>query len=63
MSYAYDAAGRRVATPFREPLAAGPAEITWDGRDARGHGVPSGLLFVRVDTAGASGAAPAIVLH
>ncbi len=39
----YDLAGRRVATLHRGALPAGPHHVTWDGRDAAGQPVPSGL--------------------
>ena len=43
-----DARGRRVRTLVDGDLAAGTHEITWDGRDATGSGVGSGVYFVRL---------------
>jgi endonuclease I len=41
----YDVAGRRVRVLTDEPYRAGEHEITWDGLDARGHEVASGVYF------------------
>ncbi len=43
----HDVAGRELATLWDGPLAAGAQEFTWDARDERGAGVPSGLYLVR----------------
>jgi hypothetical protein len=29
-------------------VAAGPTSVVWDGRDARGAAIPSGVYFARV---------------
>ncbi len=46
----YDVAGRRVATLIDEPIAEGYHETTWDGRDAAGARVQSGIYFIRLAT-------------
>jgi hypothetical protein len=46
----YDSAGNLVATLKQEVLAAGSHEVSWDGRDASGQPVPSGLYFYRLVT-------------
>ena len=48
----FDASGRLVRRLDRL-MPAGQHEIAWDGRDERGHLVPSGLLFYEVTAAGA----------
>jgi hypothetical protein len=48
----FDVAGRRVATPVAdELLPAGAHVVAWDGRDASGRRVASGVYFLRL-TAG-----------
>lgn len=59
----YDAAGRTIAAPWRQALPVGTAEVRWDGHDLRGRAVPSGVLFVRVETPSGAGAIPAVLLH
>jgi hypothetical protein len=45
----FDAAGRRVRTLLAEARAEARANVlTWDGRDARGRDVPSGLYWVKL---------------
>jgi hypothetical protein len=46
----YDAAGRQVASLLHADLPAGRRSVTWDGRDASGHTVASGLYFARLVT-------------
>jgi glucose/arabinose dehydrogenase len=46
----YDARGRRVAHLAGPRALSGPTTMTWDGRDAAGARVPSGLYFVRART-------------
>jgi photosystem II stability/assembly factor-like uncharacterized protein len=48
----YDAAGRRVATLHRGPLAAGSHAFAWDGTDARGRRASAGVYFVRASAGG-----------
>ena len=43
----YDLRGRLVRTLVRGPLAPGPQEVPWDGRDEGGRSVPSGQYFAR----------------
>ncbi|MEW5701163.1 MAG: M6 family metalloprotease domain-containing protein [Candidatus Zixiibacteriota bacterium] len=43
----YDILGRHVATLFSGSLAPGMHEVTWDGSDAAGHAVASGIYFAR----------------
>ncbi|MBN2172390.1 MAG: T9SS type A sorting domain-containing protein [Candidatus Krumholzibacteriota bacterium] len=45
-----DVTGRRVATLFDGPLAAGVHERRWDGRDDAGNPVASGVYLVRLET-------------
>jgi len=42
-----DVRGRVVRTLHHGPLAPGPREILWDGRDDRGRPVPAGIYFCR----------------
>lgn len=44
----HDAAGRRVATLFDAPATAGSTWITWDGTNAGGARVSSGVYFCRL---------------
>jgi subtilisin family serine protease len=46
----FDASGRRVRGVLDEDRAAGVQRVTWDGRDALGARVPSGVYFTRVRT-------------
>jgi hypothetical protein len=48
----YDLAGRRMRELAAGRLAAGSHTARWDGRDASGAAVGSGLYFVRLDAAG-----------
>jgi hypothetical protein len=50
----YDVGGRRVRTLVEAGLGAGPHEAIWDGRDAAGHAVASGLYWARLESAGQS---------
>jgi hypothetical protein len=49
----FDARGRRVRSILAGPQPAGPAAITFDGRDRAGHPLPSGLYGFRVTVPGA----------
>jgi len=50
----YDVAGRLVKTLVDSRLEAGPGEVQWDGRNADGRTVASGVYFVRVEAGGDS---------
>ncbi|HEX5130915.1 MAG TPA: T9SS type A sorting domain-containing protein [Candidatus Krumholzibacteria bacterium] len=45
----YDVSGRLVVRLVNENVTAGSYVATWDGRDARGASVASGIYFVRLD--------------
>lgn len=45
----YDALGRRVRVLYAGTRAAGQHEVRWDGRDAAGRSLPSGLYLYRLD--------------
>jgi hypothetical protein len=47
----FDLAGRRVRTLVNEPLQAGLAARSWDGRNDSGTEVSSGVYFVQMKTA------------
>ncbi len=47
-------AGERVATLLDGVVGAGPREVVWDGRDARGRDVASGVYLYRLDADGRS---------
>jgi hypothetical protein len=46
----FDAAGRLLTTLADQTLPAGPHRLTWDGVDARGQAVGSGVYFYRLRT-------------
>jgi hypothetical protein len=48
----FDASGRRIRTLADENLAAGSYTRAWDGRDATGRPVPSGVYYCRLSTDG-----------
>ncbi len=48
----FDVAGRRVASRDLPRMAAGWQHVTFDGRDARGHALASGVYFGRITAAG-----------
>ncbi|HEX6790031.1 MAG TPA: CehA/McbA family metallohydrolase [Candidatus Krumholzibacteria bacterium] len=58
----YDAAGRVVRRLFDGTLPEGGHELEWDGRDAHGSQVASGVYFVKVSPRGAIPAARKLVL-
>ncbi|MCK4680817.1 T9SS type A sorting domain-containing protein, partial [bacterium] len=57
----YDVAGRLIRTLPESSGFAGPNLRTWDGTDADGNDMPSGVYFVRV-TAGGESATGKVVL-
>jgi hypothetical protein len=48
----YSTTGRRVRTLVDERQAAGFRTVRWDGRDARGREVASGIYFYRFEAGG-----------
>lgn len=44
----YDLRGRKVVTLASGPYAAGPHEVTWQGRDDEGHSAASGLYLAKL---------------
>ena len=46
----YDLTGRRVATLAESIFAAGSHDLTWQGRDALGNDLPSGIYLVHLRT-------------
>jgi hypothetical protein len=60
----YDAAGRRVARLLEgEPVTSGPHSVEWNGTDDVGHGVASGVYFVKLTQAGVSAEVRAVLLR
>lgn len=58
----HDARGRRVRTLVDAPLAAGDHSVEWDGRDAAGRSVASGVYLARIATTAAGDATARLVL-
>lgn len=58
---AYDVRGRLVRTIFEGFVAAGAREVSWDGRDDSGLGLPSGTYFLRL-SAGADSQSKIVTL-
>jgi flagellar hook assembly protein FlgD len=50
----YDVMGRRVRSLVDREMAAGPTEVTWDGRDQSGVTVGTGMYFARMLAGGTS---------
>ena len=48
----HDVRGHKVAELLRQNLAAGHHQLTWNGRDATGRSVASGLYFARLQAGG-----------
>lgn len=48
----HDLRGRRVVTLLDGPLAAGKHQVSWDGRDANGRNVTSGVYVARLQSGG-----------
>ena len=46
----YDVAGREVAVLLDESREPGRHATSWDGRGSHGHGMPSGVYFLRLET-------------
>jgi WD40 repeat protein len=58
----YDVTGRRVATLFRGPLAAGSREFTWNGAVSGGDRARNGVYLYRAVTPGASASLKVVML-
>jgi len=50
----YDVAGRRLKTLSEGLCQPGHHELSWDGRDAGGRRMPSGMYFCRLDLGGSA---------
>ncbi|NNF08075.1 MAG: choice-of-anchor D domain-containing protein [Candidatus Eisenbacteria bacterium] len=48
----FDLNGREVARPFAQSVNEGTHEVTWNGKDQRGHELSSGVYLYRVSAAG-----------
>jgi hypothetical protein len=48
----YDPRGRKLATLLSGSLPAGSSDLIWDGRDANGRPLPSGVYELRLESAG-----------
>jgi hypothetical protein len=58
-----DVSGRRLRTLFKGALPAGEQRFTWDGRDAAGRALPSGVYLARLANEGASATIKLVVLR
>lgn len=52
---AYDINGRHVSSIMNRELKSGKYEVSWNGTDASGNELPSGLYFVRISSSKNSG--------
>jgi hypothetical protein len=59
----YDVAGHRVRSLVDATLAPGRQRVAWDGRDALGGVVPTGIYFARLTAGSFSASARLVVLH
>jgi hypothetical protein len=59
----FDATGRRVRTLRGDPAGPGPRTVLWDGRDAEGRRVPSGLYWFRLRAGGVTPGARVLVVR
>jgi hypothetical protein len=50
----FDLAGRQVRDLTHRAAAAGPQEVSWDGRDGESRALPSGVYFFQLDSGGRS---------
>jgi flagellar hook assembly protein FlgD len=48
----FDLAGRKVTTLVNEIKAAGMHQAMWNGKDALGNAMPSGMYFYRIEANG-----------
>ena len=58
----FDLLGREIKTLIDETLAAGDHSVVWDGKDAVGRPVASGVYFYRLETAAGSDARKMMLL-
>jgi hypothetical protein len=59
----FDASGRLVRTLERGALSGGRHTVRWDGRDASGAAVATGVYFIRLDTGDLVGVTKAVLLR
>ncbi len=59
----FAASGRVIRVLVREHAAAGRYAVTWDGRDAGGERLPSGVYFYALDGVGEAGARKMLLLE
>jgi hypothetical protein len=59
----FDTQGRKVRVIGSDTRPAGSHVAVWDGRDAAGVPVSSGMFFIRVSAGGVSRVAPVVVLR
>jgi hypothetical protein len=58
-----DVSGRRLRTLFKGALPAGEQRLDWDGLDAAGRELPSGIYFARLANEGASATIKLVLLR
>jgi hypothetical protein len=59
----FDASGRLVRTVLQQSLPAGYHQAAWDGRDAHGHAVASGVYWYQVQAGSDRGTRKLLVLR
>ncbi len=59
----YDVAGRRIAGLEDGVRSAGPHELSWNGADAAGHTVGTGLYFCRLESEGRTSTQKLLRVH
>jgi len=59
----HDVAGRRVLTLLAGASPAGRRELSWDGCNALGERLPSGIYFVRMMAGGRSNSSPIVLVR
>ncbi len=59
----YDLMGREIAVLMDEKRNGGECEVRWDGRDARGLSVPSGVYLYRLEAVSHSGTGKLLLLR
>ena len=60
---AYDVRGRHVVTVLDRELSAGPGQIVWNGTDARGRSVSSGVYFFRLQQSARTETTRAVIVR